>query len=298
MSFIFAKKYLNSISIFADNKITVDPRDEAFLIKSIGVEHYRKIKTLGIIKNVIVNQNICVCSAGILENFNDLLKYIDNNKNVSYEDICNKALEINVSSKNRTDFIICTVKNKNKIVQIKNCKKEETESAWIGSKDCFEKFQNIRFNENMNKQTIYDCKSKMELPLDALSIDSSSFSKVLELNVDDTVGKDLIQCYSVDNKFYYAEKLFTSISKPKTIESEEFLKVYDDVFNGGYTYYVYSSSDNYKLYIDQLKCGIEYCQCINCDKYDHLRVPKFEYCNVDVFEMKHKCGNCSITMSV
>ena len=67
MSFIFARKYLNKINVLADNKVTVDPKDESFLLKNIGVEAYRKIKSLGIIKNVIINQNICVCSAGVLK---------------------------------------------------------------------------------------------------------------------------------------------------------------------------------------------------------------------------------------
>lgn len=177
MSFIFARKYLDKINVLADNKVTVDPKDESFLIKNIGTEAYRKIKSLGIIKNVIINQNICVCSAGVLEDYNDLLKYIDNGKNISYEDICNKALEINVKTNNRTDFIVCTVENEMKIVQIKNYKKEETESAWIGSKDCFEKFQYIRFGADMNKKTIYDCERKKEMPLDVESLIYYLFQK-------------------------------------------------------------------------------------------------------------------------
>ena len=96
MSFIFARKYDNRIKIFADKKITVDLKDEDFLIKNIGIENYKKIKSLGIIKNVIVRENICISSAGILEDFNKLLKYVDDNKELSFNDICKKALEINI----------------------------------------------------------------------------------------------------------------------------------------------------------------------------------------------------------
>ena len=42
MSFILARKYGDRIRIFADKKMTVDPKDEAFLIKNIGVENYKK----------------------------------------------------------------------------------------------------------------------------------------------------------------------------------------------------------------------------------------------------------------
>lgn len=298
MSFIFARKYSNQIKIFSDKKMTVDPKDEAFLIKNIGAETYGRINSLGVVKNVIINENICVSSAGILEDFNELLKYIDDNKYLSFNDICKKALEINISSKNRTDFIICTVKDEKRIIQIKDYEQTETESSWIGSIECFDKFQSIRFSDKMTKQTIYDCESKKEIPLDTESIDSLSFSEVLKLNIDDTVGEEPIECVSAGNKFYYMDKLFTSISKTKIIERGQALSLYDNVFDGGYTYYVYRSSDNYKLYIEQLKCGVEYCPHISYEKYNHLRIPKFEYCNVADFEKNHNCGDCSIVMSI
>lgn len=298
MSFIFARKYDNKIRVFADKKITVDPKDEDFLIKNIGIDNYRKIKSLGIVKNVIINESICISSAGILEDFNELLKYVDNNKKISFSDICKKALEININSKNRTDFIICTVKENNKIVQIKNFKESETNSAWIGSRDCFEKFQSIRFGENIIKKTIYDCESKKEIPLDAEDIDSLSFIEVLKLKVDDTISEESIDCVSSENKFYYLDKLSTSISKPRKIEGNQAINFYDNVFDGGYTYYVYKSSNNYKMYIEQLKCGIEFCPHINYEKYNHLRIPKFEYCNAADFEKNHNCNKCSIVMNI
>ena len=298
MSFIVAKKYSNRIRIFSDNKMTVNPDDEDILIKGMGIENYKKIKALGIIKNVIINENICICSAGILEDFNKLLEYVDTNQNKSFDDICIKALEINNQNNSRTDFIICTTKDNNRIVEIKNNKMLETESSWIGSKDCFEMFQIIRHSEEMIQQTIYDCETKKEIPIDDESIDSMSFSKVLQSHINDSVGEELVECTSENNKFYYTEKLSTSISKPRTLEHGKHLNLYDNVFDGGYTYYVYNSSDNYKMYIEQLRCGIEYCPHIKYEKFNHLRVPKFEYCDVVDFEKKHNCGNCSIVMSI
>lgn len=298
MSFILARKYGDRIRIFADKKMTVDPKDEAFLIKNIGVENYRRIKSLGVVKNVIINQNICVSSAGILEDFNDLLKYIDGNENILFDDICKKALEININSNNRTDFIICTVEDECRIIQIKDYEQSETDSSWIGSSKCFNKFQSIRFSDDMSKQTIYDCESKKEIPLDSEGIDSFSFSKVLKSNIDDTVGEESIDCASSNNRFYYIDKFSTSISKPRVLKQGQSLSLYDDVFDGGYTYYVYRSSDNYKLYIEQLKCGVEYCPHIKYVKYDHLRIPKFEYCDAADFEKNHNCGDYLITMNI
>ena len=249
MSFIYARKYSNKIKILADKRMTVDPKDEDILIKNIGMVAYKRIKSLGVVKNVLINENVCVSSAGILEDFNELLRYIDDNKKISFGEICKKALEININSNNRTDFIICTVKDENRIVQIKDYEQTETDSSWIGSSKCFNKFQSIRFSEDIAMQTIYDCESKKEIPLNAEDIDSKSFEKVLKLNVDDTVGEESIECISSGNKFYYREMLSTSISKPKVLEHGKKLSLYDDVFDGGYTYYVYRSSNNYKLYI-------------------------------------------------
>lgn len=291
MSFIVAKKYSNRIRIFSDNKMTVNPDDEDILIKGMGIENYKKIKALGIIKNVIINENICICSAGILEDFNKLLEYVDTNQTKSFDDICIKALEINSQNNGRTDFIICTTKDNNRIVEIKNNEMLETESSWIGSKNCFEMFQNIRHSEEMLQQTIHDCKTKQEIPIDNESIDSKSFFKVLQSHIDDSVGEDPVECYSENDKLYYVEKLSTSISKPRTLEHGKPLDLYDNVFDGGYMYFVYKSSDNYKLYIEQLKCGIEYCPHIEYEKFNHLRVPKFDYCDAVTFERKHNCSN-------
>ena len=300
MSFIFARKYSGQIKVLADNKMTVDSEDEDLLINSIGVETYRKIRHLGVIKNVIINDSICVSSAGILEDFNELLKYIDDDKEVDFDDICKRAFEINVNSNNRTDFIVCIAKDASKIYQIKNYKMEEVDFAWIGSKNCFEKFQSIRLSKKNNNQTIYDCESHTEIPLNSdESNDLHAFSEVLKSNIDDMVGEEVIECYSDEGKFCYLEKLSTSISKPRTLPSnKDSIKIYDDVFDGGYTYYVYKSYDNYKMYINQLKCGIEYLPYISDEKFNHLRIPFFDYCDVDEFEKKHNCESRSMTMFV
>lgn len=298
MSFIFARKYSNGIEIFADNKMTIDSNDESIIINAVGMATYKRIMSLGVIKNVIVNESICICSAGILEDFNKLLEYIDNKESILLDDICNKALEINNKSNNRTDFIICSVKDNKIIIQIKDYEKCEVESSWIGSKKCFEVFQSIRHSEEISKQTIYDCETKKDIPLNDEGIDSFSFQNTLQSIVDSTVGEKAIICESVNNKFYYREGLSTSISKPRTVELGKVINLYDDVFDGGYTYYIYHSSDNYKMYIDQLKCGIVYCPFLTYEKYNHLRLPKLEYCTVEEFQDKNNCEECSMKMYV
>ena len=232
MSFIFARRYNNKIRVLADNKITISPTDEISLIKYIGEDSYRNVKNLGVIKNVIINENLCVCSAGSLEDYNELLKYIDTN-NPSFDDICNKAYQINVISNNRTDFIICSINFNAMIIQVKDFCKQETDSAWIGSKVCFELFQEIRHSDELAKQTVYNCESNQNVPLDDESKDNIAFSQTVNSRVDDSVGEVVISCASKANKFYYMESISTSVSKPRVVKSNEPLVLYDNVFDGG-----------------------------------------------------------------
>ena len=284
--------------VFADNKITVKPNEEDILIKCIGTDVYKKIKALGVVKNVIINEKICISSAGMLEDYNKLLKYVDENLYESFEDICRKALEIHIKTNNRTDFIICNVDDKFKVIQVKDGIMEETDSAWIGSKKCFDKFQEIRLSENYTQDTIYDIETKTELTLPNDIIDRDAFLKTLKSKVDDYVGEIMIECIGENNKFSYLEHLYTSLSKPKVVEPGQPIKIYDNVFDGGFTYYVYNSSNNYKVYIEQLNCGIEFCPYLLNEKYNHLRIPKFDYCSVQEFERNHNCENNSIIMYI
>lgn len=296
MSFIFAKKYKNRIRVFADNKMTVKPNDEDILTKFIGVDAYKKIKALGIIKNVIINRNICISSTGILEDYNELLKYVDEKQYKSFEDICNKALEINVRTNNRTNFIICSINGECRIVKIDNCEIVNKDFAWIGSKECTEKLQEFRLNKNDIMDTIYDCETKKEMLVTDEEIDRMAFLKTLQSKVDDDVGEIMIECVGQNNKFSYLEEIYTTISKPKVVEPGKPIKIYDNVFDGGFTCHVYNSSNNYKIYIEQISCGVEFCPYLSDEKYNHLRIPKLDYCTVEEFEKNHNCEECSIIM--
>lgn len=299
MSFVYARKYNNKISVYADNKITVSPDDESILIKAIGKDDYRKIKLFGIIKNVIINENLCICFAGILEDFNDLLKYVDTKSNYDFDLICKKALEINKSKNNRTDFIICSIKNNDsKIVEIKNNVKLDVESSWVGSKICFEKFQSLRLNSKIDAKKINELESSNEISLLDSNNDRRAFEEVLNLKLDDSVGDFSICCVTENQKFCYLEKLSTHISKERVLKQGEPLNLYDNVYDGGFTYYVYNSSNNYKMYIEQMKTGIVYCPHLSYKKYNHLRIAKLEHCSPFEFEKKYNCGNCSIIMSI
>ena len=56
MSFIYARNLKNKVYVFADSKLSVTPKDEAQLIKILGEKSYINIRTLGVIKNVIIDE--------------------------------------------------------------------------------------------------------------------------------------------------------------------------------------------------------------------------------------------------
>ena len=175
------------------------------------------------------------------------MAYIDDKK-PSFDDICDKALQINIESNNQTDFIICLVNLNSIIVEVKDYKKQEVDSSWIGSKACFEKFQSLHLSDDILHNQLYSCENNIESQLYAGTKDSWYFSETLRANVDNSVGNVVIECSSSDHKFYYSE-LITSISKLRIVDPNGRLSIYDDAFDGGYTYQVFESTNNYKMYI-------------------------------------------------
>ncbi|MBO5474925.1 MAG: hypothetical protein J5982_00290 [Bacilli bacterium] len=282
MSFIVAKKYKNKIKVMADDKLYVSPNDEQMLIREIGNKNYRDICCLGIIKNVIIDKNICVCSAGVLEDFNLLLKEIDDKNITDLKKICDISLKINIEKNNRTDFIVCSVKENN-IYEIKDNKINNVDSSWIGVYKCFEEFQKLRLSDEIRNYSENVCElitgdEKKDLVEEI--IDSESFKRVLKLNIDETVGEKVIECIGKETEFLYQSYYSATISKPKQLETNSSMINFDDsVFDGGYSFLVEESNSNYKMYIYQIGCLVEYCAHLNNDNYSHLRLPKMIYDN-------------------
>ena len=299
MSFIYAKNINNKLYILADSKLSVSSKDEAMLIKAIGSENYNNIKSLGIIKNVIINNNICIASAGILEDYNELLLKVDENSFIEEKKICSIALDIHLKNNQRTDFIIAKADSKCPVLyEIKNGKISETATSWIGSYTCFSAFQSIRNNpEFIQKLTEY-MDDKMKNEYGEEKIDSHAFEQVVNLKIDNSVGGSVIECKMHNGKFRYNECLTTCTEKPHALLPGGIVKLYDNVSDGGYTCHVYQSSDYYKMYILQLKKGIIFEPHINDKNYNHLRLPKIYDLNEDEFLKLNYIENLGLIIRV
>lgn len=292
MSFIYARNFKNRIYVFADSKLSTSPNDEGQLTKYLGKEAYNSIKSLGVIKNVIINENICVASAGVLEDFNILLKLIDDKKISTLDEICNEALRIHCDNRGRTDFIIalCDIEH-SKLFEIKNGKIEEVLISWIGVYECFKKFQEIK-NTQSEKENLSLSNLDSEFInyinktflLEQLC-DSKVFEEVVNSNVDNSVGGNIIECLGIYGKFVYKEKIYSYCEKPQEVKSGGVIRTCDNVFDGGYSCHVYESNDNYKMYILQLGKGIVFEPYISDENYSHLRLPKiYEMCEQDFID--------------
>ena len=76
MSFLFARKTEEYFYILSDTKINCSEIKEN-LQKRIGSKKEKLLENYGIIKNVIINSNLCIGCAGIIEYFNELLEYVE-----------------------------------------------------------------------------------------------------------------------------------------------------------------------------------------------------------------------------
>ena len=154
MSFVYAQKIGQSIAIFADTKITFDTGAPHFF----GPETEKRVRQFGMIKNIIVSKNFCICFAGnnILY-ANELLQQINS---VSLEQILQLALNINRKDiANGAEFIVCYAdKTAQLIYQIKDGVCEELPLAWVGSCQAFNYFQGVRhgvYRQNIESNIPY-----------------------------------------------------------------------------------------------------------------------------------------------
>lgn len=275
MSFLYARKDNEMLYIFSDSKVTFSENDKDMLLKNISNKDIEMLKKYGILKQVIINEHICIGFAGILEHFNKLMEYVDNATQISIDSIIKKAFRIHKQYNEDTDFIILYLESNSKnIICIKDGDIQETNSCWIGSKDTFELFQEYRHNnDNIDK-----LKNNLK-EIDAEDyfnkfIDEEAFEYAVENTTDENVGGFIFRCFEENGKFKYMESNFTSVEREQTIKVGQNIRIFDSISDGGFTFHIFQSNDICSMYIYQLEKGIRYIPYMKNKNYKHLRFPK------------------------
>jgi len=272
MSFLFARKKGEYFYILSDTKINCSEIKEN-IQRRIGKDKEILLENYGIIKNVIINKNLCIGCAGVIEYFNELLEYVEKKSIKDIEQIKEKALEIHRKYKQKTDFIILYVNNSERnLFVIKDNRIEETDSCWIGIQKCFNLFQTIRHDEDFIKGN-YDMEFSKDF--NEMCNDKKSFEKVLKSNISpDDVGKYYIDCTYTEEGFHYMERSGFYVPSEQTLQPNESINFYDTIENGGCSYISYCENNNYSIYYEQIKTKITFEPYLMEQGYNYLRFPK------------------------
>ena len=272
MSFVYAQKIGQSIAVFADTRIKFDddpsrvPR--AFQVsRFFGAETEKRVRQFGMIKNIIVSKNFCVCFAG--ENIiyaNDLLQQI---KSVPLEKLLQIALNINQRNPDYgAEFIICYAEGTTrKIFQIKGGICEDVQLAWIGSEIAFRYFRGVRegiHNTQIKSNIPYsvDVKSNGGPFIAEEDIYQSlfhSFFKTVYDCGDDSVGDFVVPALfePKTNQFWYKGYCHSFTKMHPTSEGLS-LPLYQGPTAGSFSIFFFQSPQNVGIYIPESHQGIIY----------------------------------------
>ena len=233
MSFVYAEKnFINQekakqkVNIFSETKTTlIGAVDEIWDKKEIAA-----ITKYGFVKSVIIGPTCCISFAGNNTiHAQKLLKWIFDKSIVSDEELLTEALRLHKNApKDEIEFIICSADSGQPIIScIKNGKLDnDVSSAWIGSPFAFRKMQEIR------QQT------------KASTTDITLFSRAIDECGDDSVGGFVIKSTFDGERFFYPERLESSVEKKQIVKPGECLRLFDTAENGGFTIHFRESAQD------------------------------------------------------
>lgn len=252
MSFIYAHKFDNKIRILSDTKITISPDKISWYSK----DEYESIDKYGMIKTIIYKPDITISSAGNIEDFNELLENLNEKKIDELEKIIFESLSVHEKYKGATDFIIT---DKNTIYTVKNGKVEASLTAWIGDKDAFDKFQELKLTSPLMTVTCID-EAGMYDEEDLISPIDNSFEKIIKDKSFDTIGGSMVRCMFDQGKYRFLESYgsYTGFNFEQVLLPGEGIIFETNVENGGFSYLVFNHEKYYAVSIEQSKKKIIY----------------------------------------
>ena len=263
MSFVYAQKIGQSIAIFADTKITCETQATHFF----GTETQRRVHQFGLIKNVIVSKNFCICFAGNnIIYANELLQQV---KHITLEQLLQIALKLHCRDiNNGVEFIICYADgNTQSIFLIKDGECAKVSTGWIGSYNAFNYFQGVRngaYKQTINSNIPYSYEVQAGTTASTAEEEKyqelfNAFYKTIFDCGDISVGGFAIPIFFdlKTNQFWY-KGYFRSFSKAQFTQMGLSMPMYQGPQNGSFSILFYQSPQYVGIYIPENNCGIIY----------------------------------------
>lgn len=205
MSFIYAEKIENVISIYCDTKITSGQKGGALF----SPQMQKLIDRYGIAKTTIICPEIAISFAGNVSKAAKLFRALYEKKSFFADEVFEIAKRISISGfSGDTDFIIASCEDEEvRLGYVKdgNCVKE-CQNVWIGSQIAHEEFQKKRLENNNSN---------------ASNRTSTAFLDVVQGCSDKTVGGFPIHVRMIEGKFEYAYTKTFQMEKEQTVKVGE-----------------------------------------------------------------------------
>ncbi len=296
MSFVYAINRKNFM-IMSDMKITFN---EGLMRQWRSEDKIKSIEQFGMIKSIIINPHLVICFAGNnIDKAAELIRKIKN-KEQELENILKLAFDIHLKSKDDDiEFLICYCKNKRELISIKNRQIiRNCEIAWIGSITAYKELKKLESkipidkikgrstivvgNNNKAYQESIDEEITYEMEMESI------FEKVLESNIDDTVGDMPVRITMLGNEdhFEYMGCIRCIMSSwPQTVKPQENCLLFEGVGKGSFCCNVYCSVNNYCYYIYEAGFGVIYTDKENfADGLSGLKFPELYHVDIDTFD--------------
>jgi len=243
MSLIVARKIGNDIHFYGDTKLTYPENEFPNQLLASPKE--------SVIKICIINEQLCIAFAGEVEAAEQAIKYCRYRHDLTSHEIKEYLLNIVQQLNNKTEFILGIGFPHFSIYEIKNSIARESPSAWIGSQNGFNIFQENALDKNNSSK-------KLD------TIISESLDHVIKSGKVPEVNGFIVHASNKSGFFRYHGYMQTSIP-PRTYTFKggqgHILEVYGTAQEGGYSVSFCENggrSDMAAIHVRQGEFGILY----------------------------------------
>jgi hypothetical protein len=294
MSLIIARKENNDIIILSDTKLSEN------FEKNESIRSDSNLVANSVLKTVFVKDNICISYAGGEKDAADALDLINEKDNVD-EILTILLASHNSSIGNGTDYIVCEGQAIPKIYVIKDSFCIQTNNAWIGDSQAYEKFD--KFLSKIETPPINKSGSFIniegQMPSEIFSEMSSTFDYILTDDNYPTVGgfKNIVLFTKGFFSYHYYMHMYKGVI---IVDNNSKYITHGTAAEGDYTISFYGASKDLQhvaFHIRQADIGIVYSRknkgflypkIINKDELDFADILKANYAIIPLFNTQDK----------